>query len=151
MMKIDCSRQTWTKRTDARTLAFLELLSEPKNSTSLFTLFQSKLLENNYVNLLTLDNFSDVKLHVKIWIFAGVTNIYNHHEQKDLQQTQGASGCPCFHFFLYLHHFPLPSFTSSSEKSLKFELIDPTKLYFLNFRLKVEHILWMKFIIQNRD
>ena len=29
-MKIDCSRQTWTGRTDEQTLAFLGLLSEPK-------------------------------------------------------------------------------------------------------------------------
>ena len=36
--------------------------------------------------LLTLDNFPDVKLHVEIWIFAGVAILYHHHQQKDLQQ-----------------------------------------------------------------
>ena len=36
MMKIDCSRQTWTARTNERTLALLGLLSEPKKSSVLF-------------------------------------------------------------------------------------------------------------------
>ena len=35
-MKIDCSRQVWHTRTHRRTLAFLELLSEPKNSYVLY-------------------------------------------------------------------------------------------------------------------
>ena len=36
MMKIDCSRQTWTERTNIRRSAFLELLSEPKRKISTF-------------------------------------------------------------------------------------------------------------------
>ena len=37
MIEIDCSRQTWAGQTDELTLAFLELLSEPKidNHTNL--------------------------------------------------------------------------------------------------------------------
>ena len=32
------------------------------------------------LTLLTLDNFPDVKLHVEIWIFAGVAIVYHHHQ-----------------------------------------------------------------------
>ena len=45
-----------------------------------------------YLILLTFDNFPDVKLHVEIWIFAGVAIVYHHHQKKDLKQN--SSGYP---------------------------------------------------------
>ena len=41
MMKIDCSRQVWAKRTDGHTLAFLGLLVGAKNSNSFHVSFST--------------------------------------------------------------------------------------------------------------
>ena len=64
--------------------------------------------EKVVISLLTLNNFSDVKLHVQVWIFTIITKLKSCNDDEDLRQ-RSKNFFSHFLFYILLNFLTFPS------------------------------------------